>query len=131
MAFPQPESEINIDKPTIAGNVKLVLLDGSGRAGASARCRSARCGVLHRPYGTDFDWTAPRVTDEPHRGYALHGGISFIPVIYYLSHPEDYYRRPVDPQYAALAAQGVASWVAEWKHELSILPSKVAVAIGE
>jgi hypothetical protein len=32
MAFPQPESEINIDKPTTAGNVKLVLLDGSGRA---------------------------------------------------------------------------------------------------
>jgi 4-amino-4-deoxy-L-arabinose transferase-like glycosyltransferase len=53
------------------------------------------------------------------------------PVIYYLTHPEDYYRRPIDPQYAVLAAHAVAAWVAEWKQELSILPSKVAVAIGE
>jgi hypothetical protein len=49
------------------------------------------------------------------------------PVIYYLTHPEDYYRRPIDPQYAVLAAHAVASWVAEWKQELSLLPSKVAV----
>jgi len=53
------------------------------------------------------------------------------PVIYYVTHPEDYYRRPIDPQYAMLAAHAVASWVAEWKQELSTLPSKVAVAIGE
>jgi hypothetical protein len=53
------------------------------------------------------------------------------PVIYYLTHPEDYYGRPIDPQDAVLAAHAVASWVAEWKQGLSILPSKVAVAIGE
>lgn len=53
------------------------------------------------------------------------------PVIYYLTHPEDYHRRPIDPQCAVLAAHAVASWVAEWKQELSMLPSKVAVAIGE
>jgi hypothetical protein len=53
------------------------------------------------------------------------------PVIYYLTRPEDYYRRPIDPQYTVLAAHAVASRVAEWKQELSILPSKVAVAIGE
>jgi hypothetical protein len=35
----------------------------------------------------------------------------FFPVIYYLTHPEDYYRRPIDPQYVVLAAYAVASWV--------------------
>ena len=29
---------------------------------------------------------------------------AFFPVIYYLTHPEDYYRRPIDPQYVVLAA---------------------------
>jgi 4-amino-4-deoxy-L-arabinose transferase-like glycosyltransferase len=39
----------------------------------------------------------------------------FFPIIYYLTHPEDYYRRPIDPQYVVLGAYAVASWVAERK----------------
>src|SRR5580698_8594724 len=39
----------------------------------------------------------------------------FFPIIYYLTHPEDYYRRPIDPQYVVLAAFAVASWITERK----------------
>jgi hypothetical protein len=39
----------------------------------------------------------------------------FFPIIYYLTHPEDYYRRPIDQQYVVLAAFAVASWVTERK----------------
>lgn len=33
----------------------------------------------------------------------------FFPIIYYLTHPEDYYRRPIDPQYVILAVYAVAA----------------------
>jgi 4-amino-4-deoxy-L-arabinose transferase-like glycosyltransferase len=35
------------------------------------------------------------------------------PLIYYLTHPEDYHRRLIDPQYVVLAACVLASWIAE------------------
>jgi 4-amino-4-deoxy-L-arabinose transferase-like glycosyltransferase len=35
------------------------------------------------------------------------------PIIYYLTHPEDYHRRPIDPPYVVLAAWSVSSWMAE------------------
>jgi hypothetical protein len=53
------------------------------------------------------------------------------PVIYYLTHPEDYYRRPIDPQYVALAAYAVASWVAERKRRLARIPPQAATATIE
>ncbi len=34
----------------------------------------------------------------------------FFPLIYYLTHPEDYYRLPIDPQYVVLAALALVSW---------------------
>jgi len=34
----------------------------------------------------------------------------FFPLVYYLTHPEDYYRRPLDPMLAVLAAYAIASW---------------------
>lgn len=34
----------------------------------------------------------------------------FFPLVYYFTHPEDYYRRPIDPQYVVLAAYAVVSW---------------------
>lgn len=34
----------------------------------------------------------------------------FFPVIYYLTHPEDYYRRPIDPLFVVLAAFAITSW---------------------
>jgi Dolichyl-phosphate-mannose-protein mannosyltransferase len=37
----------------------------------------------------------------------------FFPIIYYLTHPEDYYRRPIDPQFVVLAAYAVTSWIAK------------------
>ncbi len=33
----------------------------------------------------------------------------FFPIIYYLTHPEDYYRRPIDPEFVILAACVIAS----------------------
>jgi 4-amino-4-deoxy-L-arabinose transferase-like glycosyltransferase len=55
----------------------------------------------------------------------------FFPVIYYLTHPEDYYRRPIDPQCVVLAAYAVASWVAERKVMRENIPLKVAIATFE
>ncbi|HLW84254.1 MAG TPA: glycosyltransferase family 39 protein [Candidatus Sulfotelmatobacter sp.] len=34
----------------------------------------------------------------------------FFPIVYYLTHPEDYYRRPIDPLFVVLAAYSVVSW---------------------
>ena len=53
------------------------------------------------------------------------------PVIYYLTHPEDYYRRPIDPQFVALSAYAVASWVMERKRRLATIPPQVAIATTE
>lgn len=53
----------------------------------------------------------------------------FFPVVYYLTHPEDYYRRPIDPQYVILSAYAVALWVAERKRRSATLRPQVAVAI--
>jgi hypothetical protein len=33
----------------------------------------------------------------------------FFPLVYYLTHPEDYYRRPIDPLFVVLAVYGVLS----------------------
>lgn len=33
----------------------------------------------------------------------------FFPIVYYLTHPEDYYRRPMDPFFVILAAYAIAS----------------------
>jgi 4-amino-4-deoxy-L-arabinose transferase-like glycosyltransferase len=32
------------------------------------------------------------------------------PIVYYFTHPEDYYRRPIDPVFVVLAVHAVASW---------------------
>jgi hypothetical protein len=37
----------------------------------------------------------------------------FFPVIYYLTHPEDYYRRPIDPLFVVLAAYAITSWITD------------------
>jgi 4-amino-4-deoxy-L-arabinose transferase-like glycosyltransferase len=34
----------------------------------------------------------------------------FFPVVYYITHPEDYYRRPIDPIFVSLAAFAVLAW---------------------
>lgn len=52
----------------------------------------------------------------------------FFPLIYYLTHPEDYYRRPIDPQYVVLTAYAAASWAAGGKRSLNKLLPKVAAA---
>jgi 4-amino-4-deoxy-L-arabinose transferase-like glycosyltransferase len=52
----------------------------------------------------------------------------FFPLIYYLTHPEDYYRRPIDPQYVVLAAYAVSSWVAERKVRLAAIRPQVVAA---
>jgi 4-amino-4-deoxy-L-arabinose transferase-like glycosyltransferase len=55
----------------------------------------------------------------------------FFPVIYYLTHPEDYYRRPIDPQFVVLSAYAVAAWVAERNQSRAEIPLEVAVATGD
>jgi 4-amino-4-deoxy-L-arabinose transferase-like glycosyltransferase len=51
----------------------------------------------------------------------------FFPIIYYLTHPEDYYRRPIDPQYVVLAAFAVTSWMTERKRRRAGIRLKLAV----
>jgi 4-amino-4-deoxy-L-arabinose transferase-like glycosyltransferase len=55
----------------------------------------------------------------------------FFPIIYYLTHPEDYYRRPIDPQYVVLAAFAVASWITERKLRRANFPPPPKVATVE
>jgi 4-amino-4-deoxy-L-arabinose transferase-like glycosyltransferase len=56
----------------------------------------------------------------------------FFPLVYYFTHPEDYYRRPVDPQYLVLAAYGVAAWVAERKRVPDGIPQQeIAIVAAE
>jgi 4-amino-4-deoxy-L-arabinose transferase-like glycosyltransferase len=55
----------------------------------------------------------------------------FFPVIYYLTHPEDYYRRPIDPQYVVLAAYAVAAWVEGRNRKRAGIPPTVATTTAE
>jgi hypothetical protein len=41
--------------------------------------------------------------------YAI--AIFFFPVVYYVTHPEDYYRRPIDPIFVVLAVYALTSWI--------------------
>jgi hypothetical protein len=50
----------------------------------------------------------------------------FFPIVYYLTHPEDYYRRPIDPQFVVLTGYAAASWIAERRRVLAGLPYAVA-----
>jgi 4-amino-4-deoxy-L-arabinose transferase-like glycosyltransferase len=46
----------------------------------------------------------------------------FFPMIYYLTHPEDYYRRPIDPEFVILAVYAAASWATKRKGRLTAVP---------
>jgi 4-amino-4-deoxy-L-arabinose transferase-like glycosyltransferase len=50
----------------------------------------------------------------------------FFPIVYYLTHPEDYYRRPIDPQFVVLTGYAAGSWIAERRRVLAGLPYAVA-----
>jgi 4-amino-4-deoxy-L-arabinose transferase-like glycosyltransferase len=41
--------------------------------------------------------------------YAI--ALFFFPVVYYITHPQDYYRRPIDPVFVILAAYAVSGWL--------------------
>jgi len=41
--------------------------------------------------------------------YAI--ALFFFPMVYYVTHPQDYYRRPMDPICVVLAAYTVTSWM--------------------
>jgi len=41
--------------------------------------------------------------------YAI--ALFFFPMVYYVTHPQDYYRRPIDPIFVVLAAYAVTSWM--------------------
>jgi hypothetical protein len=71
-------------------------------------------------------WVTNRSTAVPYVLVFL-----FFPIVYYLTHPEDYYRRPIDPQYVVLASAAAAEWVAERKRRLASIPPQVAIAAVE
>jgi 4-amino-4-deoxy-L-arabinose transferase-like glycosyltransferase len=41
--------------------------------------------------------------------YAI--ALFFFPMVYYVTHPQDYYRRPIDPIFVVLAAYAITSWM--------------------
>lgn len=47
--------------------------------------------------------------DGPHVAMPYLIVFIFFPIVYYLTHPEDYYRRPMDPFFVILAAYAIAS----------------------
>lgn len=53
----------------------------------------------------------------------------FFPFIYYVTHPEDWYRRPIDPFFVVLAVYAVAYWRSRRPREVS--RSEYRVEIGE
>jgi 4-amino-4-deoxy-L-arabinose transferase-like glycosyltransferase len=53
----------------------------------------------------------------------------FFPIIYYLTHPEDYYRRPIDPECVVLAAFAVSSAFAPRRRRLADLGEVVSVSV--
>jgi 4-amino-4-deoxy-L-arabinose transferase-like glycosyltransferase len=55
----------------------------------------------------------------------------FFPVVYYLTHPEDYYRRPIDPLYVVLSACALSAWVSERKRRSRLSSAPVAIATGD
>jgi len=76
--------------------------------------------------GLRWAWQTDPATAIPYLLVCL-----FFPVIYYLTHPEDYYRRPIDPQYVVLSACAVTAWVAERKRGSAASPARVAIASGD
>jgi 4-amino-4-deoxy-L-arabinose transferase-like glycosyltransferase len=52
--------------------------------------------------------------------YAI--ALFFFPMVYYVTHPQDYYRRPVDPIFVVLAAYAVTSWM---QNRTRIAPSQL------
>jgi hypothetical protein len=54
--------------------------------------------------------------------YAI--ALFFFPVVYYITHPQDYYRRPIDPIFVVLAAYAVASW---WQDRAARLEARPVV----
>jgi 4-amino-4-deoxy-L-arabinose transferase-like glycosyltransferase len=55
----------------------------------------------------------------------------FFPVIYCLTHPEDYYRRPIDPQFVLLASYAVVEYLAERKRRMATIQPQVVIATLE
>jgi 4-amino-4-deoxy-L-arabinose transferase-like glycosyltransferase len=53
-------------------------------------------------------WRAFRLKLPAAMPYAL--TFLLFPITYYLTHPEDYYRRPIDPLFVVLAAFAISSW---------------------
>jgi 4-amino-4-deoxy-L-arabinose transferase-like glycosyltransferase len=51
------------------------------------------------------------------------------PIIYYLTHPEDYYRRPIDPQCVVLAAFAISAQVTPRKSRLAEVAEVVSVTV--
>jgi len=53
--------------------------------------------------------------------------LAFFPMVYYLTHPEDYYRRPIDPPCVALAAFALVSWMGQ-RRKRRILAGELAAS---
>jgi 4-amino-4-deoxy-L-arabinose transferase-like glycosyltransferase len=55
----------------------------------------------------------------------------FFPMVYYVTHWEDYYRRPIDPVFVVLASSAVLSWFARRSSEVAATQERDrGVAVG-
>jgi hypothetical protein len=54
-------------------------------------------------------WIGRRTLGATIAPYAL--AVFFFPVLYYATHPEDYFRRPMDPIFVVLGAYAVTAWL--------------------
>lgn len=59
-------------------------------------------------------WTGGRANAAAMVPYAI--TLFFFPVVYYVTHPEDYYRRPVDPFFVVLAVFAVTAFLEQRKN---------------
>jgi 4-amino-4-deoxy-L-arabinose transferase-like glycosyltransferase len=56
-------------------------------------------------------WRAWRIDPSLAAPFAI--ALFCFPIVYYLTHPEDYYRRPIDPIFVLPAVYAVVQWIAE------------------
>ena len=74
-------------------------------------------------------WRAWRVAPNLAFPYVL--VFVFFPLVYYFTHPEDYYRRPIDPQFVVLAAYAAAPWFRKRNPGRVEVETEVVTAMAE
>ena len=66
-------------------------------------------------------WIGRRTVGAAVAPYAI--AMFFFPVVYYATHPEDYFRRPMDPIFVVLGAYAVTAWLQRRRLDHSVTSS--------